>query len=144
MRILIGLVVLALALPASAALVNGDFEDGLNGWTVSAEVRINGSQYTPNPSSVVAPTELDQAAPVAGGESRASDDNCNARNSLGWQEAYCPVDPAKECKDGCAAKGTASACRDGACVALRHGEPDPGCTRRDVDALLAPVALDVP
>ena len=99
MRILIGMVVLALALPASAALVNGDFETGdLSGWTTDGNVRLNPDSYVPDPRpSVAVPTVLDQAAPVADGQSRAGDGHCQSRNSLGWQEAYCPVNPVKDC-----------------------------------------------
>ena len=83
MRILIGLVVLALALPASGAIVNGSFEDGLNGWTCT-NVMINPSSYVPDPDFM-------------DGVARAGDSNCQSRNSSGAQEAYCPVNPALDC-----------------------------------------------
>ena len=84
MRVLLGMVALALiAAPASAGLVNGSFEDGLNGWTTS-NVMLNADQYNPSPIT------LD-------GENKAGDSNCNARNSLGSQEGYCDVNPAWEC-----------------------------------------------
>ena len=83
MRILIGLVVLALALPASGAIVNGSFEDGLTGWTCT-NVMINPSSYVPDPDFI-------------DGENRAGDSNCNARDSSGLQEASCDVNPALDC-----------------------------------------------
>ena len=83
MRIFIGLVVLALAMPASAALVNGSFEDGLTGWACM-NVMINPSSYVPDPDFM-------------DGVARAGDSNCNARNSSGAQEAYCPVRPDWDC-----------------------------------------------
>ena len=80
MRILIGLVVLALALPASAGLVNGDFEAGLNGWTCT-NVMNDPSTNLPTPRN------LD-------GDHRAGDSNCNSRTSVGSQTAMCldPID----------------------------------------------------
>lgn len=71
MRISIGLIVLALAMPASAGLINGGFEAGLAGWTVS-NVMNDPSSYVPNPAF------LD-------GEHRAGDSNCQNRNSSGVQ-----------------------------------------------------------
>ena len=85
MRIFIGLVVLALAVPASAGLVNGDFEAGLVGWTVS-NVMNDPSTYIPSPAN------LD-------GEHRAGDSNCNSRTSVGSQVTICepPMEPDWDC-----------------------------------------------
>ena len=72
MRILIGLVVLAVALPASAnMLTNGSFEDGMNGWS-GGPSRIDADQYNPDPAT------LD-------GAHKAGDSNCNARASSTYQ-----------------------------------------------------------
>jgi hypothetical protein len=54
--------------------------------------------------------------------------------NVSWYRAN--VDETKECKDGCAAKGSVCTCEDGSCVAHRLGEANPGCTRRDVAKLL--------
>ena len=83
MRIFIGLVVLALALPASGAIVNGSFEDGLLGWTCT-NVMIDPSSYVPDPDFM-------------DGLHRAGDSNCNSRDSSGLQVAYCDVNPALDC-----------------------------------------------
>ena len=85
MRVLLGIVALALiAAPASGALINGGFEADLAGWACT-NVMINPSSYVPNPATLE-------------GVKRAGDSNCNARNSLGSQMAMCdPVIPDGEC-----------------------------------------------
>jgi hypothetical protein len=85
MRIFIGLVVLALAVPASAALINGSFEDGLNGWTCT-NVMNDPSTYIPDPANLH-------------GDHRAGDSNCNSRDSSGSQTAICepPMEPTWNC-----------------------------------------------
>ena len=84
MRIFIGLVVLALAVPASAALVNGNFETGdLTGWSTDVQV-VNPTSYVPDPDFM-------------DGSYRAGDSNCNARDTYMSQEGSCPVNPAWDC-----------------------------------------------
>ena len=79
MRIFIGLVVLALAVPASAGLVNGGFESGLDGWTTT-NVMIDPSTNLPSPRNLE-------------GEHRAGDSNCDSRSGGGYQTVWCGHDP---------------------------------------------------
>jgi predicted small lipoprotein YifL len=48
------------------------------------------------------------------------------------------VDPATECKDGCASKGMVARCEQGRCAAYFRGETEAhtGCTGKDVTELL--------
>jgi hypothetical protein len=46
------------------------------------------------------------------------------------------VDPAKECKDGCASKGMSARCEQGRCAAFRMGQPHAGCTGLNVTELM--------
>ena len=83
MRIFIGLVVLALAVPASAGIVNGGFEDGLTGWTCT-NIMINPSSHVPNPDWIE-------------GSNRAGDSDGPGRDCSGLQVAYCDVNPTLDC-----------------------------------------------
>ena len=85
MRILIGLVVLALAVPASAGLVNGGFEDTtLTGWTC-VNVMSDPSTHVPSPANLE-------------GDHRAGDSNCDSRTGGGSQTAWClPPPDAPDC-----------------------------------------------
>ena len=78
MRILIVGVVLALAMPASAGLVNGGFEDGLTGWTCT-NVMNDPSTNLPSPHNLE-------------GDHRAGDSNCDSRDGGGSQVALCDPD----------------------------------------------------
>ena len=83
-------------MPASAGLVNGDFENGLTGWTVS-NVMNDPSTNLPTPRN------LD-------GEHRAGDSNCDSRTSVGSQVAICEPGPEPDCQltGGLAGGGGAS------------------------------------
>ena len=85
MRIFIGLVVLALAVPASGALINGGFEDGLTGWTC-VNVLNDPSTNIPDPDNLE-------------GDHRAGDSNCDSRSGGGYQTAICepPIEPDWDC-----------------------------------------------
>jgi len=65
----------------------------------------------------------------------AADDDCSVSCAYGAvnREWYSySVDPAGECKDGCASKGASAKCEDGTCVGYLRGERSEGCTHRNI------------
>ena len=54
-----------------------------------------------------------------------------------WYATHYPG--GENCRDGCAASGyRPPRCLDGICTAFRDGEPDPDCTRREIEILVGP------